>query len=134
MSTKSIFQTQSLKKDYDYLAPDTSEIRLLPYFDGGGLCHCTMGPNKTSVAVRHKTVNEIWYCLSGEGEINQKRNEVSETRKFSRGDSFTIPVGNSFQFRNIGSTNLCILILTIPKWPGDQEAEMATPYWALNNQ
>ena len=35
--------TAQLPKDYDYLAPDGSEIRLLPEVAGGGLAHCWPG-------------------------------------------------------------------------------------------
>jgi len=124
-----LFNNKSLTAAYDYLAPDKSEIRLLVEFDGGGICHCTLPVGKVSTAVKHKTVNEIWYCLSGEGEIWQQKNEEDEIRKFSVNDSFTIPLGNSFQFRNTGAVPLCILIVTIPKWPGADEAEITNGNW-----
>jgi mannose-6-phosphate isomerase-like protein (cupin superfamily) len=126
----SIFQFKTLPAASDYLAPDTSDIRLLNGFDTGGLCHCTLGIGKVSLAVKHKTVSEIWYCLSGKGEIWQMKNEASEVRQFGAADSFTIHPGNSFQFRNTGNENLCILIVTMPKWPGTDEAEMVNSYWS----
>jgi mannose-6-phosphate isomerase-like protein (cupin superfamily) len=127
-----IFNFKTVGARYDDLAPDASEIRLLPNFEGAGLCHCTLSAGKISKPVRHKTVNEIWYCLSGKGEIWQMRNGEYEKMEFKTGDSFTIPVGNSFQFRNTGKTDLCILIVTIPKWPGEDEAEKAEGHWDQN--
>jgi mannose-6-phosphate isomerase-like protein (cupin superfamily) len=111
---KNIFTFKNLSSNYDYLAPDSSEIRLLPSMDAGGLCHCTLSVGKTSAAVKHKTVSEIWYCLSGNGEIWQSNDSTSEVRAFHHGHSLTIPVGNSFQFRNTGNEPLCILIATMP--------------------
>ena len=63
------FEHKQLGESYDYLAPDGSEIRLLPNVKGGGMCHCTLPPGKKSLAVKHKTVEEIWYFLSGQGEV-----------------------------------------------------------------
>ena len=119
---ESIFNFKSLAKHCEYLALDKSEIRSLPEFDEGGLCHCTLASGKTSRAVKHQTVREIWYFLSGKGEIWQDRQSIHETKPFKSGDSFTIPLGNSFQFRNTGKENLTILIVTIPKGPVANEA------------
>ena len=38
----------SLKPDYDYLAPDGSEIRLLLEAKGGGLAHCILPVGKVA--------------------------------------------------------------------------------------
>jgi hypothetical protein len=37
------FVTKQLPSKVDYLAPDGSEIRLLPSLADGGVCHCTLG-------------------------------------------------------------------------------------------
>src|SRR5262245_33571130 len=62
-------ETVCLKPEYDYLAPDVSEIRLLVAGNTGSLCHCTLPERGISSAVYHKTVEEIWYCISGQGEV-----------------------------------------------------------------
>lgn len=49
-------ESLQLPIEYDYLAPDGSEIRLLRSMKGGGLAHCTLPPGAVSQAVRHKTV------------------------------------------------------------------------------
>jgi len=120
---------KSLKKHFDYLAPDGSEIRLLSQAQGGGLCHCTLTPGKTSYAVKHKTVEEIWYFISGKGEMWQSEEKLSKVLQVQAGDSINIPVGICFQFRNTSNENLCIIIITIPKWPGEQEAVLVEGYW-----
>lgn len=124
-----IFQFTSLRSEADYLAPDLSEIRLLPTFDRGGLCHCTLPAGETSVAKKHKTVEEIWYCISGRGIIWQKNASGESEKEFTQGDSFTIPAGNSFQFRNNADQPLCIIISTMPKWPGPDEALDGDSHW-----
>ena len=125
-----LFDFKPLKEAYDYLAPDGSEIRLLVEFDGGGLAHCTLPSKSMSTPIQHRTVTELWYCLCGMGEIWQfLDDEHQEVKPFSKNDSFTIPVGHSFQFRNIGAEPLCILIVTVPKWPGKQEAIKLQGYW-----
>jgi len=65
-----------LPKDHDDLAPDGSEIRLLPA-PMGGLCHCSLGPGRTSSPKRYQTVEEIWFFLRGEGEVWRKYGSAS---------------------------------------------------------
>jgi len=129
MTSESILQTISLKCDIDYLAPDGSEIRLLPTMNGGGLCHCTLPVGKTSSPVAHRHVEEIWYVLQGEGKIWRKGPETEETVNVNAGTSLTIPPQTAFQFRNTGTKPLCILIVTMPPWSGPDEAEETTGPW-----
>jgi len=123
------FQTSALKLDVDYLAPDVSEIRLLPTVNGGGLCHCTLPAGKTSSPVSHPRVEEIWYVLEGQGEVWRKAAGDGVTVGVSPGMSLTIPTRTAFQFRNTGTGPLRILIVTMPPWPGPQEAEKAVGVW-----
>lgn len=122
-------QTSFLKPEADYLAPDSSEIRLLPTVKGGGLCHCTLPAGKTSYPVFHLTVEEIWYVIEGQGEIWRKAGNFEDIVSMHVGTSLTIPVRTSFQFRNSGSGPLCILIVTSPPWPGEQEAVHTVGKW-----
>jgi mannose-6-phosphate isomerase-like protein (cupin superfamily) len=122
-------ETKHLATRHDYLAPDGSEIRLLPNGKGGGLAHCTLAPGRTSLAVRHRTVEEIWYFLEGTGEVWRKFGGKENTIKVEPGDSLTIPVGCCFQFRNKGVERLRFIIATMPKWPGLGEAVLVTNHW-----
>jgi len=110
-------------------APDGSEIRLLRTMHGGGVCHCTLQQGRTSFAVRHKTVEEIWYILSGEGEIWRMFEEEEEFTSLRPGVALTIPPHTNFQFRNSSLEPLCILITTTPPWPGPEEALTAIGPW-----
>ena len=124
------WQCRDLPAKPDYLAPDGSEIRLLLDCADGGVAHCALPSGATSSAVRHKTVDEVWYVLHGNGELwraEQGRKEVVELRQ---GTCVTLPVGVSFQFRSAGSSPLEMLIGTFPRWPGPDEAVPASGHWS----
>ena len=60
--TESKFETKRLPAAPTAVAPDGSDVRVLLELRGGGLAHFELGPGETSVAVRHRTVEEI--CTS----------------------------------------------------------------------
>jgi mannose-6-phosphate isomerase-like protein (cupin superfamily) len=126
------FQTKALKSQMDYVAPDGSEIRLLPAMKGGGISHCTLPVGKTSAPVRHRRVEEIWYVLEGEGEVWRKTDRAEQTVSVKTGTSLTIPPLTAFQFRNTGRDPLRILITTMPPWPGPNEAEETVGAWTVS--
>lgn len=126
-------RVQQQKKEYDYLAPDGSEIRLVmpDASPKGGLCHCLLPPKQTTVAVKHKTVDEAWYVIAGEGQIWFKNGDKEEINQIQKGSSISIPVGCSFQFRNTNPAEpLEIVIATMPPWPGADEAITVSGKWA----
>lgn len=111
------------------LAPDGSEIRSLLKLSGGSLVHCTLPAGQTTLAVRHRTVEELWYILSGTGELWRK-NETRETiAKLRPGIAVDLPLGVSFQFRTTSSEALQFLICTMPPWPGEDEAIPVEGKW-----
>jgi mannose-6-phosphate isomerase-like protein (cupin superfamily) len=124
-----LWVTAQLPKECDYPAPDGTEIRLLPEVGGGGMCHCTLPANKVSGAVHHRTVDEIWYFVSGRGEVWRKRGAQEAVDIVEAGTCLTIPCGTNFQFRNTGNDPLCFVIATIPRWPGPQEAVATQGRW-----
>jgi mannose-6-phosphate isomerase-like protein (cupin superfamily) len=128
-----LFQTKHLTSQYDYLAPDESEIRLLLELGGGGLAHCTLPPSRISLAVFHKTVEEIWYFVSGQGTVWRKQGGREEMVDVHPGSSVSIPCHTQFQFRNTGQESLCFIIITMPPWPGDQEAVRIEGHWPSPN-
>lgn len=129
MPTAPPFRTTRLGTELDYLAPDGSEIRLLPEMGGGGLCHCTLPAGRTSAPVRHPHVEELWYVLEGEGEVWRRHRDGEATVAVAPGTSLTIPPGTAFQFRATGPGPLRLLIVTMPPWPGPQEAVPAEGIW-----
>lgn len=127
------FETTNLPDRRDAIAPDGSAIRLLACGERGSLVHCTLPPGATSLAVAHKTVEEIWYFVQGRGEVRRKRGEQEEVVAVGPGVSLTIPTGAHFQFRNTGAEPLCFLCVTMPPWPGAHEAYRVADYWPVDS-
>ncbi len=116
----------------DLLAPDGSEIRLLPKLDRGSMVHCRLPPGAVSRAIRHRTVEELWYVLAGEGELWRAVGDVERVVALRPHTAHTIPCGVRFQFRNTGLSPLDIVIVTMPPWPGEEEAEYVPGIWEPN--
>jgi mannose-6-phosphate isomerase-like protein (cupin superfamily) len=123
------FQTKPLPSDRDAVARDGSEVRVLLQVRGGGLAHFELGAGQTSVAVRHRSVEEIWYFLRGQGEMWRKSGEDEEVVPVSRAVCITIPLGTSFQFRASAEEALAAIGATIPPWPGAGEAVIVSGPW-----
>lgn len=116
------FESGLVSEDYDALAPDGSEIRLLHQVDGASVVHCALPVGAVSVPVKHRTVEEIWYFLAGQGQVWRAQGGREEVLDARAGVSLTIPLGTRFQFRNSGAVPLEFLIATTPPWPGEAEA------------
>ncbi len=125
------FEMKPLPDNYDYLAPDQSEIRLLFTMNGGGLAHVKLPKGRVSLAVKHKTVEEIWYFVQGSGQVWRKHGNRDEVVDVQPGLCLTIPTGTHFQFRNTGSEPLCFIVSTMPPWPGSAEAERVEDFWKI---
>ena len=54
-----------------------------------------------------------------------------EVERVAPGSCLTIPLGTHFQFRNTGAAPLEFFIVTMPPWPGDQEAERVRDRWPV---
>jgi mannose-6-phosphate isomerase-like protein (cupin superfamily)/heme-degrading monooxygenase HmoA len=112
--------TKPLPADPDVTAPDGSDVRILLRAERGSTAHFELGPGKTSIAVRHRTVEEVWYFLSGRGEMWRRTPEGEERiDEVTPGVSIDIPVGTAFQFRTLGDEPLSALGTTMPPWPND---------------
>ena len=113
----------------DHLAPDGSAIRSLLAVQGGSLAYCTLPAGAISKAVVHQTVEEIWYCLAGTGQLWRRNSVETQVTDLTPGTCVSIPVGTQFQFRTIGAEELHLLIATMPPWPGVHEALAVTGNW-----
>ena len=127
-------QTKHLPEAHDALAPDGSEIRVLAATASGSMAHCSLPPGQTSVAVAHRTVEEVWYFLAGQGQVWRKLGEREEVVDVSLGTSLAIPLGTHFQFRNTGDAPLEFVLATIPPWPGDGEAYRVPGRWPTDDR
>jgi mannose-6-phosphate isomerase-like protein (cupin superfamily) len=124
------FQTKPLPPNRDAVAPDGSDVRVLLQLRGGSLAHFELAAGETSVAVRHRSVEEIWYFLCGRGEMWRKCGDDEQVVPVSTAVCITIPLGTSFQFRACGEGALTAIGVTIPPWPGAGEAEIVSGPWA----
>jgi mannose-6-phosphate isomerase-like protein (cupin superfamily) len=125
-----MFDERQLPERRDAVAPDGSDVRLLLTLDGGSVAHFQLPPGHTSVAVRHRTVEEIWVFLSGHG-VMWRRDDLREAElPVGPGTAVTIPAGTDFQFRaDAGVEPLAAIGVTMPPWPGDGEAIRAAGTW-----
>ena len=123
------FETTRLPAEPDALAPDGAKVRLLPALAAGGMAHFELAPGKTSRPVAHRTVEEIWYFLGGSGEMWRKQDGREEVVTLEPGVSITIPLGTHFQFRVTGGEPLAAVAVTMPPWPGQDEANPVEGRW-----
>ena len=124
------FASKPLPDAYDVLAPDGSEVRILLALTGGSMAHFRLPAGKVSRAVRHVTVEEIWYVLAGHGEMWRAQDGREEVVPVAPGLSLTIPVGTAFQFRAAADGPLTAVAVTMPPWPGPEEAVFVEGAWA----
>jgi mannose-6-phosphate isomerase-like protein (cupin superfamily) len=124
-----MFESKVLKYEYDYLAPDKSEIRLLLGNRGGNMWHCRLPRGRTSSPVCHKSVDEIWFFTSGNGRVWRSEGNVEKILEAKKGTCITIPAGTKFQFENNGGEDLEFVGVTMPPWPGPQEAYNVEGPW-----
>jgi mannose-6-phosphate isomerase-like protein (cupin superfamily) len=111
-------------------APDGSDVRPLLSLPGGSLAHFELAAGKTSLAVAHHTVEEIWFVIGGRGEMWRKRAGHEDIVALAVGVSLTIPLGTAFQFRSFGPEPLTIVAITMPPWRGADEAYAVEGKWA----
>ena len=113
-----------LPDDMTVLAPDGSEVRVLAQSSRGSMAHFRLGEGQTSIAKKHRTIQELWYFVSGRGEMCIG-DEVCEVGPEV---SIMIPPMTRFQFRCLEGT-LEAVAVTMPPWPGEDEALDADPCW-----
>ena len=123
-------QTRTLSSAPDAVAPDGSEVRLLAGLSGGSFAHFTLAPGQVSAPVAHRTVEEIWYFVAGEGDVWRKLGEDESVTPIKPGVALTIPLGAHFQFRASRSGPLSFVAVTMPPWPGPDEAFPVAGPWA----
>lgn len=121
-------QTKTLPAAPDAFAPDGSEVRLLAALAGGSFAHFTLGPGQVSAPVSHRSVEEIWYVVAGEGEVWRRLGDEESVTPVRPGVALTIPLGTHFQFR-AGAEGLAFVAVTLPPWPGPDEAFSVPGFW-----
>jgi len=123
------FETKRLHSGPNAIAPDGSEVRVLCQLSRGGLAVFSLPPNAVSKAVAHRTVEEVWYIISGIGRMWRKLGEYEEIVELTPGVSLTIPTGTHFQFRCDEHEPLTAIGATMPPWPGESDAYFVDGTW-----
>jgi mannose-6-phosphate isomerase-like protein (cupin superfamily) len=93
-SKRGDWETIQLPAEPTRLAPDGSEMRLLPERDSGRVAHSRLPAGSVALAVRHPRVQELWYVLGGEGEMWRSAGEQAEVRRPCSGDRTHYPAGD----------------------------------------
>lgn len=124
------FATCPLPDQPTVTAPDGSDVRVLLALAGGSMAHFSLAPGAVSRAVTHRTVEELWFVLSGSGQMWRCQGAHSETVDLVPGMCLTIPLGTSFQFRAAPDVALAAVAVTLPPWPGADEAVPVPGAWA----
>lgn len=123
------FSAKRLPVERDVVATDGSNVRVLLGLDGGTMAHFELLPGHTSTAVTHRTVEEIWFFLSGRGEMWRRQGGREEIVTVEPGVCLTIPLGTHFQFRALSEQTLEAVAVAMPPWPGDGEAVPVRGPW-----
>ena len=95
----------------------------------GSMAAFRLAPNTVSKAVAHRTVEEVWYFIAGRGRMWRKLGDREEVTEVAPGASITIPTGTDFQFRCDGGEPLEAIAITMPSWPGADEAFAVAGIW-----
>ena len=124
------FETKSLGAAPDATAPDGTAVRLLLSLRGGSMAHFELPAGAVSHPVTHRTVEEIWFIVSGRGSIWRRQDGLERIEALGPGMSLSIPLGTAFQFRAEPGEPLFFVAITMPPWPGVGEALPVPGPWA----
>jgi mannose-6-phosphate isomerase-like protein (cupin superfamily) len=107
----------------DAIAPDGSEVRVLVRGERGSMAHFQLAAGQTSIAVQHRSVEEVWYFVGGRGEMWRRRGQEESVVEVAPGVSIRIAPGTAFQFRSFDPEPLAAVGVTMPSWPLDRDDE-----------
>ena len=123
------FQTMKTPDMPTAAALDGSDVRDLLRLKGGSFALFELAPGEISNPTVLRTVDEIWYILGGRGEMWRKLWDAEDIVVLEKGTCLTIPVGTHFQWRSVGTEPLEVIGVTMPPWPGKDEAYLVEGVW-----
>ena len=123
------FQAMALPALPTATAPDGSAVRVLLSLAGGSMAHFELAAGQVSQAVVHRSVEEIWYVVGGRGEMWRRQGDREEVVALEPGVCLSLPLGTHFQFRAAPSQPVCAVGITMPPWPGSDEAVPVPGRW-----
>ncbi len=85
-ATTKPYETKTLGAGVDAIAPDGTAVRLLLSLAGGSMAHFELPAGAVSHAVTHRTVEEIWFVVSGRGSIWRRQEGVERIDPLAPGD------------------------------------------------
>ena len=124
-----MFETARISDVAEERAPDESRVRPLLALASGGMAQFELKPGQISKAVIHRNVEEIWLVLSGRGQIWRRNEGMESIVELEAGICVSLPVSTAFQFRCDGDESLRIAAVTMPPWPGGDEAIQVAGQW-----
>ena len=122
-------KTTELPETPDAKSPAGADIRFIMDGPTGNMIHSTLPRGQINRATRHKTVSEFWHVLEGRGQIWRSDGDAEVTVDLVPGVSIDIPVGTAFQYRSDAHFPLKFICISMPPWPGDEEAEYVDGPW-----
>src|SRR6202034_2796315 len=87
------YEMKALGEGVDATAPDGTAVRLLLRLAGGSMAHFELPAGAVSHAVTHRTVEEIWFVVSGRGAIWRPPGGVGSIDSLRAGGAVPIPLG-----------------------------------------
>ena len=123
------FSTLPLPAERTVVAPDGSNVRMLLGLSTGTMAHFELPAGMTSSAVVHRTVEEIWFVVAGRGQMWRRQGEREEIVELVPGTCLTLPLGTHFQFRASAAEPVAVVGVTMPPWPGADEAIAVPGPW-----
>ena len=126
------FATLPLPTEPTAIAPDGSNVRALLGLQGGSMAHFELPAGRVAKAVTHRTVEEICFIVAGRGQMWRRQGTCEEVIELAAGVCLSIPVGTHFQFRAAPDQSVMAVAVTLPPWPGDDEAVLVSGPWPAN--
>lgn len=110
-------------------APDGMDVFLLTEGERGGMAQFRLPAGQVARAIRHHTIEELWFILEGEGEVWFDDGTGRDPLPLRPGVALRVPPRTPFQVRAGAGAELRAVGATMPPWPGDQEAEIVSGAW-----
>ena len=96
------------------------------------MSHFHLGAGAVSQAVAHRSVEELWYVIDGRGALWRRHDDHEEIVALEPGLCVSIPRGTHFQFRASAREAVSIVAVTMPPWPGEDEALFVAGPWTAS--
>ena len=123
-----------LSGDFDWggrtEVPQTPPIDPIGSLQQGGLANWRLEAGTCSMAVRHQAVSQLWYVISGHGELWRANGDGDQSVTLLwPGVGFDIPAGTDFQVRASGQEALRVVLLSMPRHTQAAGPEHTTGPW-----